>query len=91
MVPSFMYRGVHNDHHKQSLYGTSKDAEYIPFALEGRVGIGESIIELGGLSVLAVDLDLGTGSHTMKFDEPTPAPIDSFDLTASIGELRVSG
>jgi hypothetical protein len=62
-----------------------------PFALEGTVGIGESIIELGGLSVQSVDLDLGTGSHTLKFDEPTPAPIESFDLAAAIGELRVSG
>ncbi len=60
-----------------------------PFALEGRVGIGESIIELGGLAVQSVDLDLGTGSHTLKFDEPTAAPIDSFNLAASIGELRV--
>lgn len=63
----------------------------ISFALEGRVGIGESIIELGGLAVRSVDLDLGTGSHTMKFDEPTEAPIDNFDLAASIGELRVTG
>jgi hypothetical protein len=60
------------------------------FALEGRVGVGESIIELGGLAVQSVDLELGTGSHTLKFDEPTTAPIDSFDLAGSIGELRVS-
>jgi hypothetical protein len=62
-----------------------------PFALEGRVGIGESVLELGGLAVLSVDLELGTGSHTMKFDEPTPVPIESLDLAAAIGELRISG
>ena len=28
----FTYDGVHNDHHKRDVYGTSKDGEYIPFA-----------------------------------------------------------
>jgi len=32
LVPSFTYDGVHNDHHKRDIYGTSKDGEYIPFA-----------------------------------------------------------
>ncbi len=34
MLPSFLYYGVHNDHHKQSLYGTKDDGEYFPFARE---------------------------------------------------------
>lgn len=32
LVPSFTYDGVHNDHHKPDVYGTSKDGEYVPFA-----------------------------------------------------------
>jgi fatty acid desaturase len=28
MVPSFMYGGVHNDHHKRNVYGTREDGEY---------------------------------------------------------------
>ncbi len=32
MIPSFTYDGVHNDHHKPDVYGTSKDGEYVPFA-----------------------------------------------------------
>ena len=32
LVPSFTYDGVHSDHHKPDIYGTSKDGEYIPFA-----------------------------------------------------------
>ncbi len=31
MVPSFTYRGVHNDHHKRDVYGTRADGEYLPF------------------------------------------------------------
>ena len=32
-LPSFMYVGVHTDHHKQHLYGTKDDPEYFAFAL----------------------------------------------------------
>lgn len=34
MVPSFMYNGVHNEHHKRNVYGTRNDGEYLPFAVE---------------------------------------------------------
>lgn len=32
LMPSFVYVGVHQDHHKISTYGTSGDPEYLPFA-----------------------------------------------------------
>ena len=32
LVPSFLYDGVHNDHHKRDVYGTARDGEYVPFA-----------------------------------------------------------
>ena len=31
LFPSFMYRGVHIDHHKRSTYGTEEDGEYLSF------------------------------------------------------------
>jgi len=36
MVPVFLYQSVHFDHHKQNLYGTQKDGEYVPFVLKER-------------------------------------------------------
>ena len=36
MIPSFLYQGVHNDHHNVKLYGTKGDGEYYPFVHEGR-------------------------------------------------------
>jgi fatty acid desaturase len=33
MVPSFMYEGVHNQHHAKRYYGTIDDPEYLPLAL----------------------------------------------------------
>jgi fatty acid desaturase len=31
LIPSFLYEGVHTDHHRQSCYGTEADPEYLPF------------------------------------------------------------
>lgn len=33
MIPSFMYEGVHNQHHNKTRYGTIDDPEYLPLAL----------------------------------------------------------
>ncbi len=33
LVPSFMYEGVHNQHHAKTYYGTLDDPEYLPLAL----------------------------------------------------------
>jgi fatty acid desaturase len=32
LLPSFVYCGVHQDHHRISIYGTERDPEYLPFA-----------------------------------------------------------
>jgi len=39
LVPSFTYMGVHIDHHKQKMYGTKDDGEYLPFVLLGKFRI----------------------------------------------------
>ena len=31
MVPSFLYKQVHNDHHAMRIFGTRADGEYLPF------------------------------------------------------------
>lgn len=33
LAPSFMYEGVHNQHHAKTYYGTNNDPEYLPLAL----------------------------------------------------------
>src|SRR5438105_15427767 len=33
MIPSFMYEGVHNQHHAKRYYGTIDDPEYLPLPL----------------------------------------------------------
>lgn len=39
MIPSFTYDGVHYDHHKPDIYGTSQDGEYLPFATQHPLGL----------------------------------------------------
>jgi fatty acid desaturase len=33
LIPSFLYEGVHNQHHGKTYYGTLNDPEYLPLAL----------------------------------------------------------
>jgi fatty acid desaturase len=37
LMPSFVYLGVHQSHHKLATYGTSQDPEYLPFARNSRM------------------------------------------------------
>ena len=60
-----------------------------PIDLVGEVGLGESEIDLGGLWLRQVDLDLGAGEHFIEFSEPTPQPLERFHLESSVGELEV--
>lgn len=39
LLPSFLYDGVHNEHHKRHVYGTADDGEYVAFALRSPAGI----------------------------------------------------
>jgi hypothetical protein len=60
-----------------------------PIVLEGKIGIGESELELGGLWLIRTDLDLGVGEHHIEFDEPSPLPMERFRVGGSVGEIRI--
>lgn len=60
-----------------------------PLSIEGRVGLGESDVELGGLSLDRVILKLGAGEHRLSFDAPTARPLESLELDGSMGEITV--
>jgi fatty acid desaturase len=44
LVPSFLYEGVHTDHHRQRTYGTEADPEYLPFGHRSPALIGGYVI-----------------------------------------------
>ena len=60
-----------------------------PLDVTGFFGLGESDIDLGGLWLRNVDLELGTGEHVIEFSEPLPQPMETFHANKGIGELRV--
>lgn len=62
-----------------------------PVAIIGRIGMGESEIDLGGLWVERVDLELSAGDHFIEFREPLPVPMEEFRLDGSMGDLEVRG
>jgi hypothetical protein len=62
-----------------------------PIELEGELGLGDYQIELGGLSLANVDLELGVGQHSVAFSEPTAAPLRLLRLHSGMGELTVIG
>ena len=46
MVPSLMYVGSHNEHHKRAVYGTIEDPEYAPMAHWSRLRIVLSVLTM---------------------------------------------
>jgi hypothetical protein len=62
----------------------------LPFHLVGGIGIGESDLELGGLSLVSVELDTGIGEHHIRFSEPLPAPLERLAIAGGVGELEVA-
>ncbi|MFQ5669676.1 MAG: hypothetical protein ACE5HD_04040 [Acidobacteriota bacterium] len=63
----------------------------VPISLSGRVGLGESHLELGGLWLSGLALDTGIGEHRISFREPLARPLEEMDLNGAIGELAVRG
>jgi fatty acid desaturase len=45
MLPSFMYQGVHLDHHRKTVYGTAQDPEYLPLASGPRRAIAAFLLQ----------------------------------------------
>jgi hypothetical protein len=62
-----------------------------PLSIEGSIGAGRSDLELGGLWLVALDLQLGAGRHEIGFAEPLPFAAEGFRVRSGVGELAVSG
>lgn len=63
--------------------------EGTPIVLEGQLGGGKSQLELGGLWIESVDLEIGIGDHSIDFAKPLAVPMTRFEIDGSIGKLYV--
>jgi len=57
--------------------------------LEGKIGLGDSHLELGGLSLTTLDLHLGAGDHEKAFGEPTTQPLSLLRVDGTMGEITI--
>ncbi len=62
-----------------------------PLSIEGKVSMGESELELGGLALDRVSLQLSTGNHRLAFRHPTPQPLSLLEVEGSMGQVTVIG
>jgi hypothetical protein len=61
----------------------------VPIDLTLRVGMGESRIDLGGLTLSDLGVDLSMGNHLLDFKEPVVGGLRRVRLNASMGNISV--
>lgn len=62
-----------------------------PLSIAGELTLGETDLDLGGLNLDEIDLELGAGEHEVAFSEPTQRPVARLALDGSMGQLTVFG
>jgi len=61
----------------------------VPIDLTLRVGLGESRIDLGGLTLKELGVDLSMGNHELDFREPVVEGLRRVRLNASMGNVSI--
>ena len=61
----------------------------VPIDLSLNVSMGESRIDLGGLTLSELGLDLAMGNHEVDFKEPVAGGMERFRLNARMGNVSV--
>ena len=63
----------------------------VPLRLKARISRGESELDLSGLALTGLDLDLSMGEHELSIRDPNPLVMDELRLRFSKGELDATG
>ena len=61
----------------------------IPLALNVKAGAGDGRLDLSGLRVSDLDVDLGAGNFVLRFDEPSPIPMDRLTIDAGASKMEI--
>lgn len=56
-----------------------------------QAGAGQGELDFTGLQIEKLDIDLGAGDFTLRFDEPNPAKMDRFTLDVGAASLEING
>ncbi len=84
---SFLFGNTQNVHNKIELIIPRGH----PLDIVGEIGLGETEVDLSGLWVRRVDLELGPGDHFIEFRDPLPFPMEGFRVDAAVGSVEVRG
>jgi hypothetical protein len=63
----------------------------VPLEVNLRIGAGEGSLDLTGLQLTELDVDMGAGSLEVRFEEPNRSDMRRLTIDAGAGELRISG
>jgi len=61
----------------------------LPVDLSLRVGLGEARIDLGGLALTGLEVDLSMGNHALDFSRPVSREIADAELQFNMGNITV--
>jgi len=65
--------------------------EGVPMALEAKIRIGQSEMQLGGLALRSANFSLEMGEHRVHVDRPNPIEMSSLEMNSGMGEVRLDG
>jgi len=86
-----LFRRIHADEEDDGCFVRVFVPRDLPFELDAQLSMGQSRLELGGLDLRSLDLDLTLGGHEVSFSEPTREPVKTLVLSGSMGECKVTG
>ncbi len=61
----------------------------IPLEMDVKLGAGEGSLDFTGLQLATLDLDMGAGDFTLRFDEPNEIEMDRLTLDTGASKLEV--
>jgi len=62
----------------------------IPLALNVKAGASDGRLDLTDLRVSDLDVDLGAGNFVLRFDEPSPIPMDRLTVDAGASKMELA-
>lgn len=63
----------------------------IPLEMNLDIGAGDGELDLTGLQLTELDLEMGAGNFDVRFDEPNEAKMSRFDVDTGAAQLDVTG
>jgi hypothetical protein len=89
------YIELESEHHSSSnidtednIWDIALSKEY-PVAIEIDIGACDAEIELGGIPVTEMTMDVGAASGVLEFSEPNPVRLEELDIDAGASSLEI--